>query len=371
MCNFKISKKEALSDTRSSIFDLHEKKLKYFEIEKNNLNNYITELNDLKEQLKREYSNQTLNKIQTLETKIRNIDGDSEINDYLLEFANLFYKNETIFSKKNGGGGNFQEKGHLDSFVNSTIINDKTELYNEYIKKFNPELKQINTVKQEQFNCTNCNNSDFIYDRKYSDEVCTKCGTTSYIVGMEETNFVCVENSEQSSGIFNYKRNNHFQECLNQLQAKENTTIPPKIIEDLTVEFKKYNITDPKLITYSLVKLHLKKLKYSKYYEHIPTIINEFCGLKAPVLTPELEQQLKIMFDQIQPPFEKWSKVVSPNRKNFLNYNYVFYKMCQILHRNEFLNCFPLLKSREKLYEHDLIWKGICKELNWKFTACV
>jgi hypothetical protein len=366
MCNFKISKKEALSDTRSSVFDLHEKKLNYFDSEKSNLDNYITELNQLKEHLKKEYSNQTFNKIQILEDKIKSINNDHELNDYLLEFANLFYKNET--NKKNQSN---QEKGHLDSFVHSTVLNDKTELYNEYIKKFNPELKQINITKQEQLVCNNCQNNEFIYDRKNSDEVCTQCGTTSYIVGMEETNFVCIESSEQSGGIFNYKRNNHFQECLNQLQAKENTTIPPMIIEELTKEFRKYNITDPKLISYSLVKTHLRKLKYSNYYEHIPTIINEFCGIRAPVLTPEMEQQLKIMFDQIQGPFEKWCKIVSPHRKNFLNYNYVFYKMCQILHRTEFLIWFSLLKSREKLYEHDLIWKGICKELNWKFTPCI
>ena len=119
------------------------------------------------------------------------------------------------------------------------------------------------------------------------------------------------------------------------------------------------------------MKSYLKKLKYNKYYEHIPTIINEFCGLRAPKMTPELEQQLKIMFDEIQIPFEKYSKIICPNRKNFLNYNYVFYKMCELLTKDEFLSCFPLLKSREKLYEHDLIWKGICNELHWEFIPSI
>jgi len=77
------------------------------------------------------------------------------------------------------------------------------------------------------------------------------------------------------------------------------------------------------------------------------------------------------MFDNIQGPFEKWSKIISPARKNFLNYNYIFFKMCQLLNKNEFLSLFPLLKSREKLYEHDQIWRGICKELNWKFIASI
>ena len=34
MANFKLAKKDALSDTRTNIYDLHEKRLEYFESEK-------------------------------------------------------------------------------------------------------------------------------------------------------------------------------------------------------------------------------------------------------------------------------------------------------------------------------------------------
>jgi hypothetical protein len=188
---------------------------------------------------------------------------------------------------------------------------------------------------------------------------------------LSDENFsVYTENVEQVI-VFNYERKNHFQECLNQLQAKENTTRPPIIIKELTIEFKKYNIGNPKMITKELVNKFLKKLGYNKYYEHIPTIINEFCGLPAPKLTPELEQQLKIMFAESQVPFEKYKKIYCPARKNFLNYDYTFYKMFELLNKDEFLNCFKRLKSRDKLYEHDLIWKGICNDLRWEFIPSI
>jgi hypothetical protein len=29
------------------------------------------------------------------------------------------------------------------------------------------------------------------------------------------------------------------------------------------------------------------------------------------------------------------------------------------------------LKSREKLYEHDLIWKGICADLRWEYLPSI
>ena len=39
MSKFKITKKNALSDNRTNIYDLHEKKLDQFKQEKNKLNN--------------------------------------------------------------------------------------------------------------------------------------------------------------------------------------------------------------------------------------------------------------------------------------------------------------------------------------------
>ena len=55
------------------------------------------------------------------------------------------------------------------------------------------------------------------------------------------------------------------------------------------------------------------------------------------------------------------------DRKNFLSYSYVLHKFVQLLGLDEFLACFPLLKSREKLHQQDQIWKKICEELKWEF----
>ena len=360
MSSFKLAKKDAVSDTRTNIDYLHNKKLEYFESEKKNLKNYINELNKLKSE--KQINN--IKKIDILETKIDNINNDNELNNYLLDFFALISE-----TKSEDNYEELSQKGKMDTFINSKINNSKIELYNNYITLFDDSLTPIPIIKHNKMVCKNCGSDSFIYESKQSAEICSKCGNIEMLLSNE--NEPSYSSNIEKETVFNYKRNNHFQECLNQLQAKENTTIPTKIIEDLNTEFKKYNITDPKLFTISLVKSVLKKLKYNKYYEHIPTIINQFCGLKAPKLTPDLEQQLKIMFDEIQIPFEKYSEIICPARKNFLNYNYVFYKMCELLNKDEFLSCFPLLKSREKLYEHDQIWKGICNDLYWEFIASI
>ena len=371
MASFKLSKKDALTDTRTNIYDLHEKKLEYFESEKNKLYEYTIELDkcilekNSSDDLERKVF--LLDKITTLKAKIENITDDYELNNYLLDFFSVIDQ----FKNSNNLFESLTQRGVMDTFVNSKVNNSKSEIYNEYIKNFNPELKNINLNKYDKNICYKCGLSDTLtFDTKTSTDNCTNCGLSVSTIYNNEVSPVYTDNLEQVV-VFNYKRNNHFQECLNQLQAKENTTIPSKIIKDLTIEFKKYNISDKSMLTNSLIKNYLKKLKYSKYYEHIPTIINEFCGLPAPKLTPDLEQQLKVMFDEIQNPFEKYSKIICPLRKNFLNYNYVFYKMCELLKKDEFLNYFPLLKCREKLYEHDLIWKGICTDLRWEFIATI
>ena len=86
------------------------------------------------------------------------------------------------------------------------------------------------------------------------------------------------------------------------------------------------------------------------------------------MISHELEAKLTDMFNEIQEPFEKHCP---NNRKNFLSYSYTLYKFFQLLNKNDYLIYFPLLKSRDKLFEQENIWKGICKELNWKFISCI
>jgi hypothetical protein len=82
----------------------------------------------------------------------------------------------------------------------------------------------------------------------------------------------------------------------------------------------------------------------------------------------ELEERLRIMFKDIQTPFEKHCP---SERKNFLSYSYVLYKFCELLGEDEYLQYFPLLKSKEKLYNQDVLFKKICEELRWEFIPTI
>ena len=70
------------------------------------------------------------------------------------------------------------------------------------------------------------------------------------------------------------------------------------------------------------------------------------------------------MFREIQEPFALHRP---KGRKNFLSYSYILHKFCELLELDEFLPCFPLLKSHEKLLQQDKVWKKICDHVNWEF----
>jgi L-fucose mutarotase/ribose pyranase (RbsD/FucU family) len=136
----------------------------------------------------------------------------------------------------------------------------------------------------------------------------------------------------------------------------------------IKIEFKKNRIKSIDYSQISQVKTILKKLKLNDYYEHIAYIISKISGKPAPSINRETEEKLKKMFDKIQEPFEK---NCPKDRINFLSYSYVLHKFFQLLELDDYVKCFPLLKSRTKLRIQDDIWKKICDECSWQFYPSV
>ena len=198
--------------------------------------------------------------------------------------------------------------------------------------------------------------------------MCDGCGIIVARAISEELTYKEEQETSEKIVNYSYKRENHFNEWLSQFQAQEMTTIPNEVIEQLRSELKKMKIKKLEDITHAKIRGLLKKLRLNKYYEHVPYITNILNGIKPPNMPQELEEYLRIMFKDIQNPFE----VNCPTeRKNFLSYSYVLYKFCELLSEDKYLQYFPLLKSKEKLYQQDVIWKRICHDLRWEFIPTV
>lgn len=248
---------------------------------------------------------------------------------------------------------------------------NKSDIYTRYLNEV--EDISVNNKRGEShgaklvFQCKSCQSSNIIPDATQGIEICANCGLTQEVLGCELTYKEEQEHLNRNIN-YSYKRSNHFQEWLNQLQAAETTTIPPEVVEQLRAEFKKEKISNIVSITHSKVRAFLKKLKLNRYYEHVPYITNILSGVPPMRMPQELQERLKNMFNEIQAPFDKHCP---PDRKNFLSYSYVLYKFCELLSEDDYLVYFPLLKSREKLAAQDSIWRDICRELHWEYILTV
>lgn len=374
---FKLSKKTPHEDARESLPSLHEAKMSELDqlqsslpSKRRRLQNmedtmtYLEEDDTQKRELRKE--------VRCLRREIKDIEDRKEESEYLLKAAPYLmeYHNETERMRKMENNSiasalvddDDDEKNKLGDFVKTKFRSMKGDICRRY-KAECLSMSDGRLPRNIESNfCDICDSRLEIIPREAS-IVCPECGVSK--TWWDSTGGGEYMEEIEVLSPFAYKRINHFKEWVQQLQAKESTSPPDEVISALLEELRKARITDAKEITPKRIKGYLKKLRMNKQYEHIPAIINKICGKTPPTMTRELENQLIQMFEQIQTPFEKHCP---KNRKNFLSYSYTLHKLCQLLDEDEFLECFPLLKSREKLYQQDIIWKGICSELNWAFV---
>lgn len=216
--------------------------------------------------------------------------------------------------------------------------------------------------------------------------ICSKCSIEKIFVSSESI-FVCPicasvdfvmtdcdkttakESASDNKAGYPYKKINHLNEWLSQFQAKESINIPKEVYDNIIAELNKNKIYDYSKISLTFMKSNiLKVLGYEIYYEHTVYILSNLSGIQPPTINKETEEKIRLMFRQIQIPFNKYRP---KNRVNFLSYAYVLHKIFQLLELDEFLIYFPLLKSREKLMVQDELWQKICGDLNWEYYQSI
>lgn len=216
--------------------------------------------------------------------------------------------------------------------------------------------------------CNSCGARDVVTSDTDSTRQCRSCGICVYIPILQATpSFKKARTTRPNMTV--YKRINHFNDWLSQFQAKENMTVSDDVYSKIIQEnAKKSYGTRRRRITQTGLRKVLRKLGLTKYYEHIPHIIQHLQGTKPPKLTREMEERMRVMFRMIQDPFTTHSP---DSRKNFLSYSFVLRKFVGLLRRPDLKKNFPLLKSRTKLYQQDVVWRKICQQLNWRFEPSI
>ena len=357
--------KKIVADKRVTIDVIHSDVIDNFKKDKLRYEENSKRLYELKINDEKDGKNYDKNEIKELEEKINTYNPEKEI-EYYLDTGEILSE---YYSQKNGDIKQEKKCVSVIDIMNknkntNNMKNNKKDIINDYMSKIDDNT--IPDIYEENIDiCSTCN-SQLILRHIECLLVCEKCGQTKeYIINSEKTSY---KDPPRESSYFAYKRINHFNEWLAQLQAKETIDVPQEVYDGILKELKKNTFLNINDVKYNHIREILKKLKFNKYYEHIPHIINILNGQKAPVLTKSHEEQLRMMFKEIQTPF---MNNCPKERKNFLSYSYVLHKFCELLELDDLLVYFPLLKSREKLKNQDIIWRNICSDLKWEFIPSI
>ena len=412
-----------VTESAKTLESLHSQQLSTFADEKTNLPELRAKLKAMKQELaiaERDYTSphilaqvhdiQTLMKygrletqIQELETKIAGLESGSTVADYFLRVGNILFSytdaQERIAAgeapydpsptKKSRMPSNsvcayFTTTPEVDS-TNKLVVQEvktaktATNLDNTmgfkrdkaletYMHALDPDgtgtdVAIANSMAEDFGNCPICD-TEMYFNDTFLD--CPQCGHRDMIlVDSEKPSY---KDPPREMSYYAYKKINHLNEWLAQFQAKETTEISVAVLDQIKTELRKERITDMSKVKPSKLKEVIKKLKLHRCYDHVAHILNRLNGVSAPVLSREVEEKLRFMFKEIQFSFVKHCP---KKRSNFLSYSFVLYKFCELLELDEYLPCFPLLKSREKLYMQDKIWQKICEDMSWEFIRTV
>ena len=384
---FKVkNSKRSNPEARTTLDAIHNQHVQQMLDEKNNVNQYIEDLQKLKLKIKGTTSTVELWRLErdaeVLEKKIKSIENETDMMDYYLRTGDILYNYYDIQEQIQQGNyahtSNKAKPGSILAILEEVAQEEglkqgeakpvqkalqRNQLLNEYLQLEDPSMVR-NTIDDYEDSWTICEkcSSEMIICLNEANITCSKCGYQDAL--LVDTDKPSYKDPPREVCYYAYKKINHFNEWLAQFQAKESTEIPDDVYDAILFQLKREQITNMSTLKPTKLREILRKMKCSKYYEHIPHIINRLNGQNAPFMSREDEEKLRHMFREIQPSFKKHCP---KGRRNFLSYSYVLYKFCELLEMDEYLACFPLLKNRDKLYMQDKTWKLICEDMGWGY----
>ena len=388
---FKVkNSKRSNPEARTTLDAIHNQHVQQMLDEKNNVNQYIEDLQKLKLKIKGTTSTVELWRLErdaeVLEKKIKSIENESDMMDYYLRTGDILYNYYDIQEQIQQGNyahtSNKAKPGSILAILEEVAQEEglkqgeakpvqkalqRNQLLNEYLQLEDPSMVR-NTIDDYEDSWTICEkcSSEMIICLNEANITCSKCGYQDAL--LVDTDKPSYKDPPREVCYYAYKKINHFNEWLAQFQAKESTEIPDDVYDAILFQLKREQIINMSTLKPTKLREILRKMKCSKYYEHIPHIINRLNGQNAPFMSREDEEKLRHMFREIQPSFKKHCP---KGRRNFLSYSYVLYKFCELLEMDEYLACFPLLKNRDKLYMQDKTWKLICEDMGWGYIRTV
>ena len=295
--------------------------------------------------------------------KLESIVNGSRVEDFkqkIIPYAEAYEREQQV---------NTIEKLRANSTASSLLPKDdekeSKQSTSNVMKDFMNDVENIPVEVKVMPNeiCNECEDI-MILESRSSTLICPCCGNWKYHLDATSSHMAYGEEVEFTA--FAYLRMNHFNERLTYSQAKESTRISIEDIQKVMDRLIERRITDVDKITMEMTYSIAKELKMRHVYKQNTQLWCRITGKPPLRMTPEQEEQLRSMFRAVN---RLWLRYKPDERKNFLSYNYIIYKFCQLLGMDKFCALYKLLKGDKKLEKQDEIFRKICEdpELQWEF----
>tara|TARA_B110000046_G_scaffold70716_1_gene78634 strand:+ start:4931 stop:6067 length:1137 start_codon:yes stop_codon:yes gene_type:complete len=234
----------------------------------------------------------------------------------------------------------------------------RAAILDEYLTEVDKAPPKVAMAARDE--CPRCNVKLLLCAAK-SIMTCPTCGYAVAYLDATSTSTAFDETIEYSQ--YSYKRVNHFLGWLAHVQGKEAHRVPDAILAQVMDHlYAVQRIAHPEDVTQKRVHDALRKMRLRKAYDHVAQIAARLSGNRALRIPPETEEQLRCMFLQMQPAFQRHAP---KTRTNFLSYSYVLYSCFRILGLHHMCEGISLLKGREKLAAAHSIFCKMSEDLGW------
>lgn len=184
--------------------------------------------------------------------------------------------------------------------------------------------------------------------------VCKRCGLIQKLHGV-------VFDSAMSRTHTNYDSTKHGKAWMDKIQAREDTDVTE--VAAAVLECARNDRIIATNLSCELIRIYLKRVKMTKYNDHVPAIRKHITGISPPQFTESEQKKINMYFDRA---IHIFNKLKSGEKPNAPYHPYFLYKIIEQVvttdKRAEILSCIHL-QSPVTLCRHDLLWKLICAEI--------
>lgn len=304
--------------------------------------------------------------IDKLEQKILKLNNNLLYEEYICSTNDIIEKYSKLHGKRNKISFDSDDKKDPEK---EKLITEYIDIAGKYV------VLNINLSKKKNDNkCSQCSSTDI------KNAICNNCGT-------EDT--VYIDNSFKDSDRINtnskykYERKQHFNETIKQFQGEQTKKINSAVFVDLEKEFEKnYLVNDKKYegknpvekrhlkysrISKEHIRIFLKKTSHSKHYEDSNYLYHYYTGKPCP----DISSYISDLQDDFAKLIEAFDKMLISGeikgRTSFLNSQYILF---QLLRRHKYkcnVEDFNLLKTKDKVQQHDDIYFKLCQIVKFDF----